>query len=280
MAVARLEILKKFRENIKAGIPVIGASAGIGLSARCEERGGVDFIIVSSHGENRMQGRPTSASMLPIYDVNETLLRLANRILPVVDHTPVIAGFFAQDLYRDVPTLLKQLKEMGFSGVQCSPSLGGFDASWGASYEDAGVGFCVEANMIKIAHEMDFLTTPFVHTPQQAVMMAEVGADILICNAGVSVGGFSGSTTPTNRTLDECVRFCQEIHDAAVAINPDIMVLCHGGRMVMPEDIDYVFQNTKGIVGYYGTSGIERIPTEIAISEGIRKYKNVKTTLA
>ena len=278
MTFIRSEILKNLRQTVDSGVPIIASGAGLGLSARCEELGGVDFIIADNAGENRMQGRPESASMLPIYDANGSIPRIASHILPVVKNTPVICGCFAQDLYRDIRAVLEEVRALGFFGVVNSPTLGAFDGSWEAGFTDAGCGYDAEVEMIRMAHEMGFLTTPFVHNAEQAAQMAQVGADILICDCGISVGGVNGSLVEKGKSLEECAARCQAVYDAAVAVNPDIFVLCHGGHIVSAEDVSYIFKNCKGVVGYYGTTGIEVIPTETAISTGIRAYKNVKTS--
>lgn len=269
-AIERTEVLRRLREKIAQGRPLVGTGAGTGLSAKCEERGGSDLIICYNSGVFRMQGRPSCCGLLPLGNANETLLRLADEILPMVKDTPVIAGVYAQDPYRRMYYFLKEIKELGFSGVQNFPSVGGFNGRMGREFQEVGMGYEREVEMIAMARELDLLTTPYAWDLEQAEKMMQAKPDVLVAHCGCTTGGTIGVNTAM--TLDEAARFCQEIHDYAVSINPETIVICHGGPLEGPEDVEYILQHTKGISGFYGASSVERLPAEAAITEVVRKF--------
>jgi len=273
MAFARSEIIKRLRSNIEKGIPIIGTGAGTGIRAKFEEVGGSDLIIVYNSGRYRMAGRGSSAGLLAFGDANAIVLEMAGEILPVVKHTPVIAGVNGTDPFKDMRLLLKKIKELGYSGVQNFPTVGLFEGRLRTNLEETDLGFYKEVEMIHIASEMDLLTTPYVFNPQEAVDMAKAGADIVVAHMGVTVGGTIGASSTIS--MDATVRDIQAIRDAAVSVNPDIIVLCHGGPVAEPEDAQYIMHNTTGVHGFYGASSAERIPVETAIAQHIKKFKNI-----
>ncbi len=270
----RAEALERLRTTVKNGGVIIGAGAGTGLSAKCVEAGGVDLIIIYNSGRYRMAGRGSLAGLLPYGDANAIVVEMASEVLPVVKHTPVLAGVCGTDPFRVMPYFLKQLKEMGFVGVQNFPTVGLFDGTFRQSLEETGMGFGLEVEMIRQAHEMDLLTAPYVFNPDEARAMARAGADILVPHMGLTTKGSIGAHTAL--TLDESVKRIQAIHDTAREINPDILVLCHGGPIAEPEDATYVLACTHGVVGFFGASSMERLPTEVAITENTRRFKQIK----
>lgn len=270
----RTEALGKLRATVQEGGVIIGAGAGTGLSAKCVEAGGVDLIIIYNSGRYRMAGRGSLAGLLPYGDANAIVVEMANEVLPIVKKTPVLAGVCGTDPFRVMPYFLKQLKEMGFSGVQNFPTVGLFDGTFRQNLEETGMGFDLEVEMIRMAHELDLLTAPYVFTPDEARAMTQAGADVLVPHMGLTTKGAIGAQTAL--TLDQCVERIQSIHDAARAINPDILVLCHGGPIAEPEDAAYVLARTQGIVGFFGASSMERLPTEVAITENTRRFKQIK----
>lgn len=270
----RQEALQRLKNTIAQGGVIIGAGAGTGLSAKCVEAGGVDLIIIYNSGRYRMAGRGSLAGMLPYGDANAIVVEMAGEVLPVVKNTPVLAGVCGTDPFRVMPYFLKQIKEMGFSGVQNFPTVGLFDGIIRQNLEETGMGYGLEVDMIRMAHEMDLLTSPYVFNVDEARAMARAGADILVPHMGLTTKGTIGATTAV--TLDQAVEKVQAMHDAAKEINPDIMVLCHGGPIADPDDTNYVLSRTKGIVGFYGASSMERLPTEVAITENTRRFKELK----
>jgi len=272
--VNRTEALERLRNTVKNGGVIIGAGAGTGLSAKCVEVGGVDLIIIYNSGRYRMAGRGSLAGLLPYGDANAILVEMASEVLPIVKHTPVLAGVCGTDPFRIMPYFLKQLKEMGFAGVQNFPTVGLFDGTFRQNLEETGMGFGLEVEMIRQAHGLDMLTAPYVFNPDEARAMAQVGADILVPHMGLTTKGSIGAHTTL--TLDESVERVQAMHDAAKKVNPDILVLCHGGPIAEPEDAAYVLARTKGVVGFFGASSMERLPTEVAITENTRRFKQIK----
>ncbi len=270
----RTEALERLRNTVKNGGVIIGAGAGTGLSAKCVEVGGVDLIIIYNSGRYRMAGRGSLAGLLPYGDANAILVEMASEVLPIVKHTPVLAGVCGTDPFRIMPYFLKQLKEMGFAGVQNFPTVGLFDGTFRQNLEETGMGFGLEVEMIRQAHGLDMLTAPYVFNPDEARAMAQVGADILVPHMGLTTKGSIGAHTTL--TLDESVERVQAMHDAAKKVNPDILVLCHGGPIAEPEDAAYVLARTKGVVGFFGASSMERLPTEVAITENTRRFKQIK----
>jgi predicted TIM-barrel enzyme len=269
----RAEALQKLRDQLDAGSPIIGAGAGTGLSAKCAEAGGVDLIIIYNSGRYRMAGRGSLAGLLPYGDANEIVVDMASEVLPVVEDTPVLAGVCGTDPFRLMPVFLKQLKEMGFAGVQNFPTVGLFDGTFRQNLEETGMGFDLEVEMIRQAHELDLLTSPYVFDEDDARNMAEAGADVLVPHMGLTTSGSIGAQTAL--TLDESVERVQAMHDAAKEVNPDVLVLCHGGPIASPEDAAYVLERTSGVVGFFGASSMERLPTEIAMTENMKKFKQI-----
>lgn len=270
----RKEALERLRSTLAGGGVIIGAGAGTGLSAKCVEAGGVDLIIIYNSGRYRMAGRGSLAGLLPYGDANAIVVEMANEVLPVVKHTPVLAGVCGTDPFRLMPYFLKQLKEMGFAGVQNFPTVGLFDGVFRQNLEETGMGYGLEVEMIRAAHELDMLTAPYVFNPDEARAMAQAGADILVPHMGLTTKGSIGAHTAV--TLDEAVKRVQAMRDAAREINSNILVLCHGGPIAEPDDAAYVLSHTNGVVGFFGASSMERLPTEVAITENTRRFKQIR----
>lgn len=269
----REEALGRLRAQVAAGRPIIGAGAGTGLSARSAEAGGVDLLIIYNSGRYRMAGRGSLAGMLPYGDANAVMLDMAREVLPVVRHTPVLAGVCGTGPFRIMEVFLPQLKTMGFAGVQNFPTVGLFDGVFRANLEETGMGYGLEVAMIRAAHALDLLTCPYVFTPEEARAMTEAGADVLVPHMGLTTSGDIGAQTAVS--LDEAVARVQAMHDAAKAINPEVLVLCHGGPIAEPDDAAYVLKHTQGIVGFFGASSMERLPVETAIAENARRFKAI-----
>ncbi len=274
MAFTRSEILERLRKNIEAGLLIIGAGAGTGISAKFEEAGGVDLIVIYNSGRFRMAGRGSLAGLMPYGDANAIVMEMAGEVLTVVKDTPVLAGVCGTDPFRRMDVFLKQVKEIGFSGVQNFPTVGLCDGLFRQNLEETGMGYGLEVNMIRRAHELDLLTTPYGFNVEEAKAMAEAGADIIVAHMGLTTKGAIGASTALS--LEEAPAKVQEICDAAKSVNPDIIVLCHGGPISMPEDVEYVLNRTEGVHGFYGASSMERLPTEIAIREQMQKFKSVR----
>ena len=272
--IPRDESLRRLRAQAESGRPVIGAGAGTGISAKFAERGGVDIIIIYNSGRYRMGGRGSLAGMLPYGDANAIVVDMAREVLPVVEDTPVLAGVCGTDPFRLMPVFLRELKEMGFDGVQNFPTVGLFDGTFRDNLEETGMGYGLEVEMIRQAHELDMLTCPYVFTPDEARAMAEAGADVLVPHMGLTTKGSIGADTAL--TLEESARRVQAMRDAAVEVNPDILVLCHGGPIAEPEDAQYIFEHTAGIAGFFGASSIERLATEQAIEGQARRFKELE----
>jgi predicted TIM-barrel enzyme len=269
----RAETLTKLRAMVRAGIPIVGGGAGTGLSAKCEEAGGIDLIVIYNSGRFRMAGRGSLAGLMPYGDANAIVVEMAGEVLPVVKHTPVLAGVCGSDPFRLMPVFLAQLKAMGFTGVQNFPTVCLFDGVFRAQLEETGMGYDTEVEMIRIACELDLLTTPYAATVDEARAMAGAGADLLVAHMGLTTKGMIGAATAIS--LDEAVERVQAIADAARAINPEIIVLCHGGPIAEPEDAAYVLKRTTGLAGFYGASSMERLPAERAITETTRQFKAI-----
>ncbi len=267
-AVARLDA------EIKAGRPIIGAGAGTGLSAKCAEAGGADLIIIYNSGRYRMSGRGSLAGLLPYGDANQIVMEMAREVLPIVKETPVLAGVCGTDPFRMMPVFLEELQRVGFSGVQNFPTVGLIDGTFRQNLEETGMGFGLEVDMIRCASERDLLTAPYVFDEEQAIAMTNAGADVLVLHMGLTTGGSVGAGTA--KTLDECVVLMQTMHDAARRANPQIRVLCHGGPIAEPDDASYVLERTEGIAGFFGASSMERLPTEIAMTENMRRFKTMQ----
>ncbi|HYO30743.1 MAG TPA: phosphoenolpyruvate hydrolase family protein [Thermomicrobiales bacterium] len=272
-ALSREAILARLREQVAAGRPIIGAGAGTGLSARCEEAGGADLIVIYNSGRYRMAGRGSLAGMLPYGDANAIVVEMAAEVLPVVERTPVLAGVCGTDPFRSMPRFLRRLKEMGFAGVQNFPTVGLFDGIVRQNLEETGMGYGLEVAMIREARRLGLLTSPYVFTPDEARAMAAAGADVLVPHLGLTTKGAIGARTAIG--LDEAVERVQAMHDAAKEVAPDVLVLCHGGPIAEPEDASYVLERTRGVVGFYGASSMERLPTETALTENVRRFKAI-----
>lgn len=269
----RQECLKRLRAQIAAGRPILGGGAGIGLSAKCAEAGGIDLIIIYNSGRFRMAGRGSLSGMMPYGDANQIVLDMAREVLPVVRQTPVLAGVCGTDPFRVMKRFLRDIQVAGFSGVQNFPTVGLIDGVFRQNLEETDMGFDKEVEMIATAHELDLLTCPYVFNEDEARAMARVGADVLIPHMGLTTKGTIGARTAL--TLEEAARRVQAMHDAAKTVRSDVLVLCHGGPIAEPEDAAYILKNTHGIVGFFGASSIERLPTEVAIRECVRRFKSI-----
>jgi predicted TIM-barrel enzyme len=273
--VTREEALRRLRAQIDAGSPIIGAGAGTGLSAKCAEAGGADLIIIYNSGRYRMAGRGSLSGLMPYGDANAIVVDMAREVLPVAQQTPVLAGVCGTDPFRLMDVFLRELAAIGFSGVQNFPTVGLIDGTFRVNLEETGMGYGHEVDMIRTARELDLLTAPYVFTPEDATAMAEAGADVLVPHMGLTTGGTIGAETA--KTLDDCVVLIQEMHDAAKRVNPDVIVLCHGGPIAEPEDAAHVLARTEGVVGFFGASSMERLPTERAMTENMRRFKAIST---
>ena len=274
-AILRADILKKFRGMVEAGQPIVGGGAGTGLSAKAEEAGGIDLIIIYNSGRYRMAGRGSAAGLLAYGNANEIVKEMAYEVLPVVKRTPVLAGVNGTDPFVIMPLLLAELKTMGFSGVQNFPTVGLFDGAMRVSFEETGMGFGLEVDMIAEANRLDLLTTPYVFNAEEAKAMTKAGADIVVAHMGVTTGGSIGATSA--KSLDDCVGEIEAIAEAARSVRKDVILLCHGGPISMPEDARYILDRCPGIHGFYGASSMERLPTEAAIARQTSDFKAVAT---
>lgn len=271
---SRKEILEKLRQQVAEGRPIIGGGAGTGISAKCEELGGIDLIIIYNSGRYRMAGRGSLAGLMPYGDANAIVVEMAREVLPVVKDTPVLAGVCGTDPFRKMDYFLRELKDMGFAGVQNFPTVGLIDGVFRQNLEETGMGYDLEVEMIRLAHELDMLTTPYCFNEEEARKMARAGADIIVAHMGLTTKGTIGAKTAL--TLEQAAQRVQAICDAAKEVNPDVLVICHGGPIAEPEDVEYILSHTKGVVGFYGASSMERLPTERAIAEQVRKFKELK----
>ena len=271
MAFTRDEVLKRLRNNIANGVPIIGAGAGTGISAKFEEVGGVDLIIIYNSGRFRMAGRGSLAGTMPYGDANAIVMDMAGEGLTVVEDTPVLAGVCGTDPFRQMEVFLKEVEAIGFAGVQNFPTVGLIDGLYRQNLEETGMGYDLEVDMVRTAHGMGLLTTPYAFKPEEGEQMADAGADIIVAHMGLTTKGTIGATTALN--LEQSVGAVQAICDAARGVNEEVIVLCHGGPISEPEDAEYVLQNTKGVNGFYGASSMERLPVEVAITEHIKKFK-------
>lgn len=267
----RNEALARLRDTVKNSRPIIGGGAGTGLSAKSAEAGGIDLLIVYNSGRYRMAGRGSLAGLLPYGDANGIVVDMAREVLPVVRDTPVLAGVCGTDPFRRMDRFIDELHTLGFAGVQNFPTVGLYDGKFRQNLEETGMGFGLEVDMIAIASRKGMLTAPYVFDADQAAAMAHAGADVLVPHVGLTTSGSIGASTAM--TLDEAAHTVQEMHDAAKKVNPEILVLCHGGPIAEPADAQYVLENTEGIVGFFGASSLERLPTEIAIKTQAEKFK-------
>ncbi|MBV9417896.1 MAG: phosphoenolpyruvate hydrolase family protein [Solirubrobacterales bacterium] len=268
------EARERLRATLAAGDPIIGAGAGTGLSAKCAQDGGADLIIIYNSGRYRMAGRGSLAGMMPYGDANAIVLEMGSEVLPIARDTPVLAGVCGTDPFRLVDRFLAEIEQAGFAGVQNFPTVGLIDGILRANLEETGMGYGLEVEMIRLAAERGLLTAPYAFDVDEARAMTEAGADVLVPHMGLTTKGTIGAHTA--RTLDECVIAIQDMHDAARAINPEVIVLCHGGPIAEPEDAAFVLERTEGVVGFFGASSMERLPTEVAMTENMRRFKAIR----
>jgi predicted TIM-barrel enzyme len=269
----RAELLKKFRAMVMRGEPIVGGGAGTGLSAKCEEAGGIDLIVIYNSGRYRMAGRGSLAGLMPYGDANAIVVEMANEVLPVIKHTPVLAGVNGTDPFRDMNVFLDQLKAIGFAGVQNFPTVGLIDGVFRANLEETGMSYALEVEMIAKARARDMLTTPYVFNEADAKAMAAAGADIVVCHLGLTTGGVIGAQTALK--LEDCPVRIDAWAAAALAVNPEILVLAHGGPVAEPADAAFIMKHTHKCHGFYGASSMERLPVERALTEQVRKFKAI-----
>jgi predicted TIM-barrel enzyme len=272
--VERQEILDRLRAKVASGKPIIGGGAGTGLSAKLEEAGGIDLIVIYNSGRFRMGGRGSLAGMMPYGDANAIVMDMAREVLPVVAKTPVLAGVCGTDPFRVMQLFLEEVRRAGFSGVQNFPTVGLIDGVFRQNLEETEMGFGKEVDMIRLAHDLDLLTTPYAFNVDEARDMAHAGCDILIPHMGLTTKGSIGAKTAV--TLEDAAKRVQAMHDAAKRVNRDVLVLCHGGPIAEPADAQYIFDHTEGIVGFYGASSMERLPVEPAITNRIREFGQLR----
>ena len=273
MAFTRLQVLDRLRQQTERGVPIVGGGAGTGISAKFEEAGGIDLIVIYNSGRYRMAGRGSLAGLMPYGDANAVVMEMAAEVLTVVQNTPVLAGVCGTDPFRLMDRFLAQVKDAGFSGVQNFPTVGLIDGNFRANLEETGMGYDKEVAMIRTARRMDLFTSPYVFNTAEAEQMAGAGADVMVAHMGLTTGGTIGAET--GKTLDDSVREVQAIADAARAVRREVLVLCHGGPIAMPQDAEYVLRRTKNVHGFYGASSIERLPVETAMTEQVRRFKSI-----
>ncbi len=274
MAFTRDEVLERLCRQITDNVPIIGAGAGTGISAKFEEAGGVDLIIIYNSGRYRMAGRGSLAGMMPYGDANAIVMDMAGEVLTIVDDTPVLAGVCGTDPFRQMDVFLGQVRDAGFSGVQNFPTVGLIDGVFRQNLEETGMGYGLEVEMIRTASSMGLLTTPYAFQPSEAEAMAAAGADIVVAHMGLTTKGSIGADTALS--LEESAERVQAICDAARGVNAEVIVLCHGGPIAMPEDAEFVLRNTRGVNGFYGASSVERLPVETALTEHVRSFKAIR----
>jgi len=274
MTQTRQQILKRLRNLIAERKVIIGGGAGTGISAKFEEAGGVDLIVIYNSGRYRMAGRGSLAGLMPYGDANAIVMEMASEVLTIVKDTPVLAGVCGTDPFRQIPIFLKQVKEVGFAGIQNFPTVGLYDGLFRKNLEETGMGYGLEVEMIRVAHEMDLLTTPYCFNPAEATAMAKAGADLIVAHLGLTTKGTIGASTAV--TLEDAPQKVQEIADAAKSAREDVILLCHGGPISEPGDAEYVLHRTKGVHGFYGASSMERLPVEKAITETMKSYKAIE----
>lgn len=273
MIFTRQQTLDRLRQRIAAGVPIIGGGAGTGISAKFEEAGGIDLIVIYNSGRYRMAGRGSLAGLMPYGDANAVVMEMAGEVLPVVEDTPVLAGVCASDPFRLMDRFLDDLKRTGFAGIQNFPTVGLIDGTFRANLEETGMGYDNEIKLVRMAREKELLTTPYVFDVTQSEQMTAAGADVIVAHMGLTTKGTIGAHSA--RTIDQCVTEVQAIADAARRVRGDVIVLCHGGPIAMPEDAQYVLSRTKGVDGFYGASSMERLPIETALTEQVRRFKAI-----
>ena len=271
---SRDQSLARLRETVRLGAPLLGVGAGTGISAKFAEAGGADLIIIYNSGRYRMAGRGSLAGLLPYGDANQIVVEMAAEVLPVVQHTPVLAGVCGTDPFRRMEVFLPQLQQLGFAGVQNFPTVGLFEGAFRQNLEETGMGYGLEIDMIRLARRLELLTCPYVFNEEEARLMAEAGADVLVAHMGLTTKGTIGARTAL--TLEQAAARVQAIRDAGAAANPDVLVICHGGPIAEPEDVRFILEHTRGVHGFFGASSIERLAVEKAITEQTRAFKKVK----
>ena len=274
MIISREESLKRLRERIENKIPIVGGGAGTGISAKFEEAGGIDLIIIYNSGRFRMAGRGSLAGLMPYGDANGIVIEMAGEVLTVVQDTPVLAGVCASDPFRIMDKFLDEVKQVGFSGIQNFPTVGLIDGQFRANLEETGMGYDKEVELIRLARQKDLLTTPYAFNTEEAEKMAAAGADVIVAHMGLTTKGSIGAES--GRNLDDSVRDVQAISDAAHGVRDDVIVLCHGGPIAMPEDAEYVLQRTNNVDGFYGASSMERLPVETALTSQTEAFKAIR----
>lgn len=274
MPESRKSIVERLRQKVAAGRPIIGGGAGTGISAKCEEASGIDLIVIYNSGRFRMAGRGSLAGLMPFGNANAIVKEMAYEVLTAVRHTPVLAGVCATDPFMIRDLFLRELQQMGFAGIQNFPTVGLFDGLIRTNLEETGMGFAAEIECIAAAHEIDLLTTPYAFDLEQSKLLAEAGADIVVAHMGLTTRGSIGAKTA--RTLDDCVRDVSAIADAGKSVRSDLLVLCHGGPIASADDAQYVLERAKGIDGFYGASSMERLPTEVAITQQVRDFVGLR----
>ena len=270
----RDEILARLRAKVAAGEPIVGGGAGTGISAKLSEAGGVDLLVIYNSGRFRMAGRGSLSGMMPYGDANAIVMEMAREVIPVVKRTPVLAGVCGTDPFRIMKLFLREVDAAGFSGVQNFPTVGLIDGTYRRNLEETGMSYGLEVDLIRTARELGMLTTPYAFNPDEAAAMAAAGADILIPHMGLTTKGSIGAETAS--TLESSAANVQAMHDAAKRVNPEILVLCHGGPIAEPADAQYILDNTEGVVGFYGASSMERLPVEPAITNRVREFCELK----
>jgi predicted TIM-barrel enzyme len=270
----RLAILQRLRSKVASGKPIVGGGAGTGISAKCEEAGGVDLIVIYNSGRYRMAGRGSLSGLMAYGNANEVVVDMAREVLTAVTHTPVLAGVNGTDPFMLRDPFLRQLKDMGFAGIQNFPTVGLFDGKMRVNLEETGMGYVLEVDLIRAARDLDLLTTPYVFNVEESKRMTEAGADIIVAHMGLTTGGSIGAETAM--TLDDAVREVQAIADAAKSVRDDVLVICHGGPISMPEDAGYVLRNCRGVDGFYGASSMERLPTETALTSQVKAFCEIE----
>ncbi|TDD03219.1 phosphoenolpyruvate hydrolase family protein [Saccharopolyspora terrae] len=270
----RAELLREFHSKAQRGEPIVGGGAGTGLSAKCEEAGGIDLIVIYNSGRYRMAGRGSLAGLLAYGNANDIVVEMAREVLPVVQRTPVLAGVNGTDPFMLREHFLRELRDLGFAGIQNFPTVGLIDGTFRANLEETGMGYGLEVELVAAAREADLLTTPYVFSADDARVMTEAGADIIVCHMGLTTGGAIGAETA--KSLDDCVRLIDEWSQAASEVREDVLVLCHGGPIATPSDASYVLSKTQRCHGFYGASSMERLPTEEALTEQTKAFTNIK----
>jgi len=271
---SRQAILERLRSKIAGGSPILGGGAGTGISAKCEEAGGIDLIVIYNSGRYRMAGRGSLSGLMAYGNANEIVVEMAHEVLTAVKHTPILAGVNGTDPFMLRDHFLRQLKDMGFAGIQNFPTVGLFDGKMRANLEETGMGYGLEVELIAAARELDLLTTPYAFNEEEAEAMTRAGADIVVAHMGLTTSGTIGADTAMS--LDDATRRVQAIADASKAVRGDVLVICHGGPIANPEDARHVLENTTGVDGFYGASSMERLPTEIALTEQVRKFAAIR----